>query len=186
MPRTTMVIPMRANHLRPIFSSSPSEAAFFGAAGAGAATATRCNGAVVGACTRAETVAGGVCAAVPVPGVGSVAAGGTTRVGETTGGRGGGGGGATVGCTGATGLPVTAVSFAGTGAGSGGLAVGFQTPTGVPHLAQNCAASARPLPHLLQNEGITARAAVAGVAAGSGATAVSERIRTLGIAAAGV
>ena len=126
---------------------------------------------------------------------GRVATGGTVGVGETTGGRGGGGGGGggaivgavgfaascvlvAVGCTGATGLPVTAVSFAGTGAGSGGLAVGVQTRTGVPHLAQNCAASARPLPHLLQNEGITARAAVAGVAAGSGATAVSERIRT--------
>ena len=184
MPRTTMVIPIRANHLRPIFSSSPSEAAFFGATGAGDATALRCKGAVVGVCTRAERFAGGVCAAPPIPVPGSAAAGGTAGVGETAGGRGGGGGGAIVGaggfsasCGGATGAAGFATTVGCAGTGSGGLAVGFQAPTGVPHLAQNCTPAASPLPHLAQNEGPAARAAAAGAAAGGGEAAVSERIR---------
>src|SRR5258708_33156077 len=128
---------MRANSWRPIFSSSPSEATFFGATEVVAAPARRCNGAVAGACTRAEIFAGGGCAAPPIAGRGGAAADGTAGGGEITGGRGGGGGGATVGaggfrasCGGATGLSVTAVSFAGTGAGSGGFCCGFEKPTG--------------------------------------------------------
>src|SRR5258708_39063021 len=88
-----MMIPIRANHLRPIFSSSPSEAAFLGATGLGATTAPRCKGAVAGACTRAEIFAGEGCAAAPIPMPGRAATGGPVGVGETTGGRGGGGGG---------------------------------------------------------------------------------------------
>src|SRR5258708_24973136 len=83
-----MVIPIRANHLRPIFSSSPSDGAFLGATGLGAATAPRCKGAVAGACTRAEIFAGECCAAPPIPVPGSAA-----DAGETIGGRGGSGGG---------------------------------------------------------------------------------------------
>src|SRR5258708_21824489 len=100
IPRTTMVIPIRANHLRPIFSSSPSEAAFFGATEVVAATALRCNGAVGGAGTRAEIFAGGGRAPPPIAGRGGAAADGTDGRGRITGGPGGGGGGATVGSRG--------------------------------------------------------------------------------------
>src|SRR5258708_16967697 len=109
-----MMIPIRANHLRPIFSSSPSEAAFLGATGLGATTAPRCKGAVAGACTRAEIFAGEGCAAAPIPMPGSAA-----DAGETIGGRGGGGGGATVGAGGLGASCGGAIGAAGAAAGLG-------------------------------------------------------------------
>src|SRR5258708_9381942 len=110
-----MMIPIRENHLRPIFPSSPSEAAVLGATGLGATTAPRCKGAVGGACTRAEIFAGEGCAAAPIPMPGSAA-----DAGETIGGRGGGGGGgATVGAGGLGASCGGAIGAAGAAAGLG-------------------------------------------------------------------
>ena len=107
---------------------------------------------------------------------------GATGFGTTRGAYPGGAVCVAVGSTGAAGLPATGICFGTGGAASGGLATGFKTPTGVPHLVQNCAASASPLPHFVQNEVTCAGDGC--VAPDGGAAAVSESIRTCGVWAA--